>query len=111
MRGNLRLQFSLCLVGHRARLDHALASKRSDCVRAREVLLYRMRLASGTAAAALGGIDAVVFSGRYASCSAVVPQRVLPHLDRAGALGPHAAEWTIFAKPLEAVLADTATVN
>jgi hypothetical protein len=25
-----------------------LASKRSDCVRARDVLLYRMRLASGT---------------------------------------------------------------
>jgi len=99
------------LVGHRVRLDHVLASKRSDCVRARDVLLYRMLLASSTAAAALGGVDAVVFSGRYASCSAVVAQHVLPHLDRAGALGPHAAEWTIFAKPLEAVLADTAIVN
>jgi hypothetical protein len=41
----------------------------------------------------------------------VVAQHVLPHLEHAGALGPHAAEWTIFAKPLEAVLADTATVN
>jgi acetate kinase len=88
-----------------------LASKRSDCVRARDVLLYRMLLASGTAAAALGGVDAVVFSGRYASCSAVVAQHVLPQLERAGALGPHAAEWTVFAKPLEAVLADTAITN
>jgi acetate kinase len=99
------------LVGHRVRLDHVLASKRSDCVRARDVLLYRMLMASGTAAAALGGVDAVVFSGRYASCSAVVAQHVLPHLERAGALGPHAAEWTVFAKPLEAVLADTAIAN
>jgi hypothetical protein len=37
--------------------------------------------------------------------------RLLPHLDRAGALGAHATEWTIFAKPLEAVLADTAIAN
>ena len=99
------------LVGRRVRLDHVLTSARSECFRAREVLLYRILLASGTAAAALGGVDAVVFSGRYVSCSAVVAQQVLPQLDRAGALGPHAAEWTIFAKPLEAVLADTATVH
>ncbi len=99
------------LVGHRVRLGDVLTSTRSECTRAREVLLYRMLLASGTAAAALGGVDAVVFSGRYVSCSAVVAQYVLPHLDRAGALGPHAAEWTIFAKPLEAVLADTAIAN
>jgi acetate kinase len=99
------------LVGHRVRLDDVLTSARSECVRAREVLLYRMLLASGTAAAALGGVDAVVFSGRYVSCSAVVAQQVLPQLDRAGAMGAHAAEWTIFAKPLEAILADTAIVN
>ena len=99
------------LVGRRVRLDDVLTSARSECVRAREVLLYRMLLASGTAAAALGGVDAVVFSGRYVSCSAVVAQQVLPQLDRAGAMGPHAAEWTIFAKPLEAILADTATVH
>jgi hypothetical protein len=61
---------------------------------ARDVLLYRMLLASGSAAAALGVVDAVVFSGRYASCSPVVAQHVWPHLDRAGALGLHAAEWT-----------------
>ena len=95
------------LVGHRVRLDHVLTSRRSDCVRARDVLLYRMVLASGAAVAALGGVDAVVFSGRYASCSAVVAQHVLPHLDRAGVLGPHAAEWTVFSPPLEAILADT----
>jgi len=99
------------LVGHRVRLDDVLTNARSECLRAREVLLYRMLLASGTAAAALGGVDAVVFSGRYVSCSAVVAQQVLPQLDRAGALGDHAAEWTIFAKPLEAILADTAIVN
>jgi hypothetical protein len=40
-----------------------------------------------------------------------VAQHVLPRLHRAGALGPHAADWTIFAKPLEAVLADTAIAN
>jgi hypothetical protein len=59
-----------------------------------------------------------VFPGRYVSCSAVLAQRLLPHLDSEGALGPHANEWSphanewmIFAKPLEAALADTATVH
>jgi hypothetical protein len=41
----------------------------------------------------------------------MVAHHMLPRLERAGALGPDAAEWTIFAKPLEAVLADTPTVN
>jgi acetate kinase len=99
------------LVGHRVRLDHVLTSKRSDCARARDVLLYRMLLSSGTAAAALGGVDAVVFSGRYASCAAVVAQHLLPQLDCAGVLGPFGAEWTVFSQPLEAVLADTATAH
>ena len=99
------------LVGHRVRLDHVLASKRNDCVRARDVLLYRMVMASGTAAAALGGVDAVVFSGRYASCAAVVAQHLMPKLDCAGVLGPFAGEWTVFPQPLEAVLAETAIVH
>jgi len=100
------------LVGHRVRLDHVLASKRSDCVRARDVLLYRMLLASGTAAAALGGVEQSCFPVATASCSAVVAQHVFATLwIRAGALGPHASEWTIFAKPLEAVLADTTIAN
>jgi acetate kinase len=99
------------LVGRRVRLDDVLTSTRNDCVRAREVLLYRMLLASGAAAAALGGVDAVVFSGRYVSCSAVVAHDVLPHLERAGALAPQAAQWMIFAKPLEGVLAETASLQ
>ncbi len=32
---------------------------------AKELILYKMLLASGSAVAALGGVDAVVFSGRY----------------------------------------------
>ena len=99
------------LVGHRVRLDDVLTSARSECARARDVLLYRMLLASGTAAAALGGVDAVVFSGRYVSCAAVVAHHLLPRLDCAGALAAHAGEWTIFTKPLEAVLAETAIAN
>ena len=99
------------LVGHRVRLDDVLTSARSECMRAREVLLYRMLLASGAAAAALGGVDAVVFSGRYVSCSAVVAHDVLPHLERAGALALDAAQWMIFAKPLEGVLAEMANLQ
>ena len=99
------------LVGRRVRLDDVLTSVRNDCTRAREVLLYRMLLASGAAAAALGGVDAVVFSGRYASCSAVVAREVLPRLDRTGVLGADAAEWMVFPQPLEAVLAETAILH
>ncbi len=35
--------------------------------RARRVLAYRLLLACGAGAAAMGGVDAIVFSGRYAS--------------------------------------------
>jgi hypothetical protein len=56
-------------------------------------------------------VDAVVFSGRYVSCSAVVAHDVLPHLERAGALALDAAQWMIFAKPLEGVLAEMANLQ
>ena len=57
------------------------------------------------------GVDAVVFSGRYVSCSAVVAHDVLPHLERAGGLALDAAQWMIFAKPLEGVLAEMANLQ
>lgn len=39
-----------------------------DCL-ARQILFYRIQLACGAGITALGGLDAIVFSGRYASSS------------------------------------------
>jgi len=94
------------LVGRRVRLDEVLLGPRREIGHARDVLLYRMLLASGAAVAALGGVDAVIFSGRYASCAPVVADAILPRLEQAGVLPSHPGQWEIFAKPLESVLAE-----
>lgn len=59
-------------------------------------------------AAAMGGVDAVIFSGRYASCAAVVAAALMPRLRQTGALRAHPGDWEIFAKPVEGVLAEIA---
>jgi acetate kinase len=99
------------LVGRRVRLDEVLTNLRGELLRAREVFLYRVLMAAGAAAAAMGAVDAVVFSGRYVTCAAVVATELLPRLEQAGALQPHAGEWEIFATSLEGVLADIASVQ
>jgi acetate kinase len=97
------------LVGRRVRLDEVLTNLRSELVQARAVLQYRILMAAGAAAAAMGGVDGLVFSGRYATCAAVVANELLPRLELAGALPTQTGQWEIFAKPLEGVLADIAT--
>jgi hypothetical protein len=59
----------------------------------------------------MGAVDGVVFSGRYATCAAVIASDLLPRLELAGALQPHAGEWDIFCKPVEGVLADLAATH
>jgi len=50
------------LVGEPATLDDVFTRGEEKYALAREIMLYRMLLATGSAAAALGGLDAVVFT-------------------------------------------------
>ncbi len=56
------------LVGHRATLGEIFASTRLECRSARQLIQYRLLQFCGAGLAALGGVDAIVFSGR---CSGV----------------------------------------
>lgn len=64
---------------------------------ARSVLLHRLVLAGGAGAAAMGGVDAVVFSGRYAAAAGRLGRRLSARV---------AVE--IFPDPVERVAADAA---
>jgi acetate kinase len=60
----------LGLTGERVGLDALFASDRPELQLAADVMRYRMLLACGAGVAAMGGVDRIVFSGRYAEVSA-----------------------------------------
>lgn len=66
---------SLC--GCDAGLDEILTSEDEKMNLARDVFLYRILLAAGAGVAAMGGADAVVFSGRYAEAGKVIEKRLM----------------------------------
>ncbi len=57
----------LGLTGAPVRLDEVFFSGEPNLAHAAELLRYRMLQACGAGIAALGGLDAIVFSGRYAA--------------------------------------------
>jgi acetate kinase len=100
----------LCgLAGRRVRLDDVLTGRSVELQRAREVLLYRMLLAVGAAAAAMGGVDAVMFCGPYVGCAPTVARAILPRLEATGALAS-AVNWDVYPGNLERILADLAVL-
>lgn len=60
------------LCGRAADLGEILSATDADTRLAREVFTHRLLIACGSAAAALGGLDALVFSGRYAAAGAAL---------------------------------------
>lgn len=71
------------MLGKPTTLGQVLRGKGARITRARELLLYRILLAAGSAVAALEGVDLVVFSGRYAGDAEVIADFLLPKLERA----------------------------
>ncbi|MBN1902039.1 acetate/propionate family kinase [Candidatus Sumerlaeota bacterium] len=65
------------LADRTATMDHVLESGEEKYKLAREVLLYRILLACGSAVATLGGVDAFVFSGQYAGCGGILAGEIL----------------------------------
>jgi acetate kinase len=72
----------LGLAGRPVTLDEVFFQDQPDLRLAREVMTYRILLACGAAVAALGGLDALVFSGRFARAGEVLGpvlvERLLP---------------------------------
>jgi acetate kinase len=98
----------LGLVGRPVTLEEVFRSKADDVALARAVMQYRFLLAFGAAVAALGGLDVIVFSGRYAALGEILGPQLMSRLPAASGHGSEVASWTCFSEPLERILADNA---
>jgi acetate kinase len=91
----------LGLAGRRVTLAEVLASEGENLRLARDVERYRILLAVGAGLGALGGLDAIVFSGRYVEAA----QSLAPWLiERIAKTGPKAA-WSCLSASLETLVA------
>jgi len=70
----------LGLTGRQVTLDETFQSDAHDLELARQVVEYRILQACGAAIAAMGGLDVVVFSGRYAAVGRIMSPRLLSRL-------------------------------
>jgi acetate kinase len=98
------------LAGVPISLGDVLCHPRSDAeVLARDVLEYRIILACGSGAAALGGVDAIAFSGAYATAGRALEHNIHDRLS--AALGAESASIDIFYlnDSIDRVMANAAT--
>jgi len=98
------------LAGEPATVGDVLSAARPNLRAAGRVLRYRILLACGAAVAAMGGVDAIVFSGRYAAAGAKILGPTL-----ASRLTPRGRKtrvpWHIVSDPLDRLIADQATAT
>ena len=84
--------------------SHAPPEKRL----AHELISYCLLRHAGMAAAALGGVDALVISGRYCNQGEKVARQILSSLLAPGNQPPEAASVHILNRPIELIIADDA---
>lgn len=70
------------LVGKPTTLTEVFSSDIPEAQLARDIMLYRLLQVAGSALAALGGLDAIVFSGRHARTAEVIGPWLLNRLGR-----------------------------
>ena len=95
----------LGLSGRRASLADVILSRDEDLERARQLIEYRILQACGAGIAALGGVDAIVFSGRYVEAGQDLSHRLLSRLPLKGQNAP---EVLCCRTSLESAIADGA---
>jgi acetate kinase len=97
------------LLGRRVTLGACFIPGPRDVQLVRQLLLHRLLLAAGAGAAALGGLDVIVFSGRYAVAGSVIGPWLAGRLGRAlRGKPPRAIAVETFRTPVERVIADLA---
>lgn len=101
----------LGLVGEPVTVDTVLRSKEEKLRLAREVLQYRFLLACGMGVAAMAGLDALVFSGRYAAAGEVLGPWLLSKLGGVAQAQGHKVSCDCFRESLERVIADDAAAE
>ena len=98
----------LGLVGRITTLAEIFGSHRPECELAKEIIQYRLLQVCGAGMAALGGVDAIVFSGRCSGVGAGLGVWLKKKLDfqQQGSLNPILIE--ICPETVDRVLAETA---
>jgi acetate kinase len=96
------------LAGRAVNLEQVYADKSRETRLARDVFQYRLLLSCGAAVAAMGGLDAIVFSGRYVSLGESVHGwlRSQPLLRSLALAKPPAVRY--YQRSVSRVMADTA---
>lgn len=96
----------LGLVGRRVTLDSLWREERPDLRLARRLMEYRLLLACGSGVAALGGLDGLVFSGRFADLADVLGTELCARLRTLPGLRDRPLPSIPFREPLDTVIAD-----
>lgn len=99
------------LVGKPVTVDTVLRSHDEKHRLAREVLQYRFLLACGAGIAALSGLDALVFSGRYAAAGEVLGPWLLSRLSGVADVRAHKVSCDCFRESLDWAIADIAAAE
>ena len=77
----------------------------------RRLVAYRMLLAAGAGMAALGGLDVLVYSGRYARLGQKLGPVLARKLAGAGGGGREPCPVYVYSKPLARIIADAAAIT
>ena len=99
----------LGLVGARTTLDKLFASDTDDLRLAQDVVRYRMLLACGAGVATMGGLDALVFSGRHVQLGDVLGPWLVSKLALRGQVERNGVLCESFRETLDQVIADSAS--
>lgn len=96
------------LAGRAVTLPDVLAAHDGALALAGDYFVYRLVLTAGAGVAALGGLDALVFSGRYATAGRALAERVVPRLCAALRTSVSALSVSVFERTLESLVAEAA---
>jgi acetate kinase len=98
----------LGLVGRPVTLQEVFTSTAADVALARQVMEYRILQSCGAGVAAMGGVDALVFSGRYAALGSILGPFLESRLAPRGSSGRTAPTSVCFGASLDRIMADMA---
>ncbi|HQO34738.1 MAG TPA: hypothetical protein PLG59_08765, partial [bacterium] len=100
----------LGVVGKTATLDTIFRSNDPEVRLAREMIQYRILLACGAGIAAMGGVDAIVFSGDYVDVGEILGPWLSSKLVLKGERG-QVVPWMCFRESLDRLIADSAELT
>ena len=100
----------LGLAGRPVMLDDVISPEAADLELARSVLKNRILSACGAGMAAMGGMDQIVFSGRFAQEGQILGPWLVTRLTFKGGNEHRPPEWLCFTESLDCVLAERAEI-